>query len=85
VGDHLAAATSNVLGTTPPYFERAVHYSGLTDEQAATLAKQFHAGQMELLQELNAKASEMKANNDDPATARFRAGGYVFTQTEQDR
>lgn len=84
VGDHLDAAASNVLGASPPHFERAVHYSGLTDDQVAALAKQFHEGQMALLQQLNAKAAQMKSGNDSTASARFRAGGYVFTQTEDD-
>ena len=82
VGDHLAAATSNVLGQSPPFFERAVHHGGLTEAQVATLANQFHAGQMRLLEELNAKAAEMKTSKSSDATSRFRAGGYVYTTDE---
>ena len=81
VGDHLATAAGNVLGRQPPLFERAVHYGGLTDDQVATLAKRFHTRQMELLEELSREAAQMKASADQGATARFRAGGYVFTQT----
>jgi hypothetical protein len=81
-GDHLAAAAENVLGRTPPFFERAVHYSGLTDDQARTLAKRFHSGQMALLEELNREAERMKKTNTSGAVTRFRAGGYVYTQTE---
>ena len=32
MGDHLMAATDNVLGAAAPHFERAVHYGGLTEE-----------------------------------------------------
>ncbi|MFK7940439.1 MAG: DUF6502 family protein [Roseovarius sp.] len=84
VGDHLAAAASNVLGSGPPHFERAVHYSGLTQKQVDTLAKQFHAGQMKLLHELNTEAAQMKSGNDSSAQSRFRAGGYVFTHSTED-
>ena len=78
VGDHLSAATENVLGRTPPFFERAVHYSGLTPEQSDRLAQRFRAGQMALLEELSREAAGMKSEAPEGAAAKFRAGGYVF-------
>ncbi len=86
VGDHLAAATANVLGQEPPFFERAVHYGGLAPHQAEALSARFRAAQMALLEELSRDAAAMKAAAPEGACTRFRAGGYVFTTTpEEDR
>lgn len=78
-GDHILAACENVQGTSPSHFERAVHYTGLTPKQVATLASEFEAGQMALLTDINAKASAMKANAPEGANQRFRAGAYFYT------
>ena len=32
--DHAAAAVENILSSEPPYFERAVHYEGVSSETA---------------------------------------------------
>lgn len=78
LGDHLAAATDNVLGQTPPHFERAVHYTDLTAEQIASLKAEFDSGQMALLQNLSQKAAAMKKLPSEDAQYRFRAGGYFY-------
>jgi len=80
VGDHLAAASENVLCAEPPFFERAVHYSGLSDEQVAELSAKFHARQMALLEEMNAEAAKMKTSKAGQGKMRLRAGGYFYAQ-----
>ena len=82
LGDHLGTATDNVLGGKPPQFERAVHYTGLTEAQVQALAEAHAEGQMALFQDLSRKAAAMKAAGP-PGTRRFRAGAY-FHQTEDD-
>ena len=82
LGDHLGTATDNVLGATPPQFERAVHYGGLTEAQVAALAEAHAEGQMALFQDLSRRAAAMKASGP-PGTLRFRAGAY-FHQTKDD-
>lgn len=82
VGDHMAAASDNVLGQSPPFFERAVHYGGLSEAQVATLTARFHAGQMVLLEELNREAAEMKTSRKEMGKMRFRAGGYFYSTEE---
>ena len=57
VGDHIAAAADNVLGRTPPHFERAVHYTGLTTAQVAALRAAHHDGQMALFEVLVKQAA----------------------------
>lgn len=82
IGDHLEAATLNVRADEPPFFERAVHYSGLSEADIAELDATFRKSQMDLLQHLNARAARMK--NDSRGTLRFRAGGYFYSK-EQDQ
>jgi Family of unknown function (DUF6502) len=78
LGDHAQAAVDNVQGAEPPHFERAVHYSGLTEDQVATLAARFTAAEMALFQELSQTAARMKAENAAQGRKRFRAGGYFY-------
>lgn len=83
LGDHLNAATGNVLGQVPAEFERAVHYSDLSAEGVAALAEFHRTGQMALFQEISRRAAEMKRTGP-PGQHRFRAGAY-FHQTVGDQ
>lgn len=83
LGDHAQAAFENVLGRDEPHFERAVHYSGLTEAQAAALAARFAAAEMALFVELSQAAADMRRSNADPGPMRIRAGGY-FYRTKDD-
>lgn len=81
-GDHLNAATDNVLGQTPPHFERAVHYTQLSADQIVELKAEFDAGQMALLERLSQKAAGMKKLPSEGTQDRFRAGGYFYHTSE---
>lgn len=81
LGDHAQAAFENVQGRAPAHFERAVHYTGLTEAQVADLAARFAEAEMDLLREIAQSAAQMKASNTTPGHVRIRAGGYFF-QTE---
>nr|WP_097806458.1 DUF6502 family protein [Pelagimonas varians] len=81
-GDHVLAACENVQGARPAHFERAVHYTGLTPSQVATLAADFEVGQMAVLADINAKANAMKSKAPDRADQRFRAGAYFYTSKD---
>jgi hypothetical protein len=83
LGDHLTAATDNVLGQTPPHFERAVHYSDLTEDEVATLAEMHRQGQMALFQTLSQQAATMKRSGER-GSHRFRAGAYFLSTKESD-
>ena len=87
VGDHLATATSNVIGAVPQRFERSVHYTRLTEAQIKELEATYAAGQMALLERLSQMAAGMKAGNGNDedgwqpdADTRFRAGGFFFAE-----
>jgi hypothetical protein len=79
-GDFLNAAVANTLSDAPPHFERAVHYNQLSASAVAELDTAFRAGQMALLHDINARAAMLQATQ--PGTARFRAGGYFYTQDD---
>ncbi len=80
MGDHLRAATENVLGRADPHFERAVHYSGLSAADVAALEAEYREGQMALFEEISRKAAALK--KAAPGGHRFRVGGY-FYQTDE--
>ncbi|MEM8803325.1 MAG: DUF6502 family protein [Pseudomonadota bacterium] len=77
VGDHAAAATENVLGRDPRHFERAVHYTRLSEDQIAELEAEFHTAEMAILEQISQKAAEMKGAGT--GSTRFRAGCYFYT------
>ena len=84
LGDHAQAAAENVQGVEPAHFERAVHYSGLSEAQTRTLSEQFAEAEMALFQKLSQTAARMKAENAKPGPMRFRAGGYFYRTGETD-
>lgn len=75
VGDHLAVAVSNVVGTGTA-FERSVHYRGLSADAIAELRVLWSARITDAMAEVNAKAHDMPDSADGPH--RFRAGAYFF-------
>lgn len=83
LGDHLSAATGNVLGQGPAEFERAVHYSDLCAEDVVALAEFHRTGQMALFQEISRRAAGMKRTSPS-GRHRFRAGAY-FHQAVEDQ
>ncbi len=80
VGDHAAAATENVLGRKPPHFERAVHYTRLTEDQIAQLEQEFAQAAMENFERISLMAADMKRSST--GAHRFRAGSYFYTTEE---
>ena len=82
LGDHLLAATENVLSEgSPPHFERAVHYNRLSPDALAELEALARQLQQEVLERLAARAMELqdRAGEDPSATGRFRCGAYTLS------
>jgi hypothetical protein len=82
LGDHMSAATENVMGESPPFFERAVHYGSLTREQVLFLEEEHKRAQMAVFESLADKAADMKAEKKTDADYRFRAGAYFYRQRD---
>lgn len=80
-GDHLEAAVSNVLGETPPYFDRSVLFHHFAPEDAAALEKLARKLAMESLKEVNREARK-RAKSGRKGNVRFNFGSYIY-QAEQ--
>lgn len=85
LADHVEAATDNVLGYSSKHFERAVHYTQLTPEQVTELEIEYKTLQMEVFEHLSKKAAAFKKTAPVDATHRFRAGGYFFRKSEDNK
>ncbi|PDS74812.1 DUF6502 family protein [Rhizobium sp. L43] len=77
--DHVQASVMNLMNDPPPYFERAVHYDGMSPDLAARLDEIARAEGMALLLKLNKIAHQ--AIKDDPGgNSRWISGVYVMTE-----
>lgn len=81
VGDHFAAAVSNVLDSAGNY-DTAVHYNGLSASAIQQLQTHFRTRMTQTLQELDTMARAFPAAEDGPH--RFRAGGYFFDDLDRE-
>ena len=75
--DHGAAAVANVLASRG-FFERAIHYEGLTEAQVGDLAARHSAAEMALLRGLSKTAAGMQAAAGPDGTRRLRIGSYAY-------
>lgn len=81
VGDHIAAATQNLLSDSPPFFERAVFYNQLPTEavdQVEARARDLSQG---LLETLNDESQTLRAAAPEPGSERYRLGIYFYRET----
>ena len=77
--DHLAAAAANVAGPSPRFFERAVHYDGLSEALAGRLEDRAREIAMDALKRANAEAHAACA--DDPGGRhRWNFGIYIYRE-----
>jgi hypothetical protein len=79
--DHAAAAVDNILSSEPPFFERAVHYEGVSREMAEAMFVLSRRIASEALQTVNREAQT--AYPDDPGGAwRWNFGVYLYREAE---
>ena len=79
VGDHLAAAVSNVVEGGRNY-DMAVHYKGLSENAVSQLDQHFRNRMKQTLEELDTMARSLPATED--GLYRFRAGGFFFDDSD---
>ncbi len=86
IGDHLAIVAHNLAGEQPPLFDRAVYYSDLSQESVELLEEQAKRQMMQLLTDLNQKASELQQQDKEKDDNKYamHVGGYFFKQEQQD-
>ena len=87
LGDHAEAAVANVLSEgEPPFFERALHYNGLTPASAAQLDAQARRLASTMLNVLNQEALRLQEQDagDPEASERIRVGVYIRTAEDKE-
>lgn len=77
--DHLAASVANVVGETPRFLERAVHYDGLSAELAGRLEARAREIAMDALREANREA-HAACETDPGGRHRWNFGVYVYSE-----
>jgi hypothetical protein len=77
--DHIAAATWNVLGGAPRFYERAVHYDGLSEEAARELAAKARELASGALQAGN-KAADALVRTESGGEWRWNFGTYIYVE-----
>lgn len=81
IHDHTAAAVSNVLGGAIPFFERCVHYQGLSEASIHSLKEQVNEQGMVILREINrvaAQCAEHDGTHSVVAPQRMTCGVYFY-------
>lgn len=82
LGDHALAATDNVLGTSPAWFERSVHHSAMSLEAVASLRQRAADLGMELLQDLHKQAERQNPPEKGDVPQRLTCGVYFYSAPE---
>jgi hypothetical protein len=77
--DHVQASVVNLMNDPPPYFERAVHYDGISQALANRLDEIAREEGMALLLKLN-KIAHQTLKDDPGGDSRWIAGLYVMTE-----
>jgi Family of unknown function (DUF6502) len=81
VGDHLAAASHNLVGGNPAYLERSVHYDSLDAPSVEKLAALAEQTGMKSLQAVNREAMNAEARDKKSGSSKRRItfGIYFFS------
>ncbi|WP_299367818.1 DUF6502 family protein [uncultured Tateyamaria sp.] len=82
VGDHLAAATENLLAAQPPFFERSVFYNQMTPEAVDEVEAAARVQAQAMLEDLNRRSSALhrRDKDSDAARQRYRVGVYFYKE-----
>ena len=82
--DHIAAAVTNILGDTPRFLERSVHYDGLSEAVMRRLEARSRDLAVEALQEANREAHRI-CDSDGGGTWRWNFGIYIYAEADPPR
>jgi len=86
LSDHISAVSHNLLNCQPPLMERCVYYGGLTEASIQELERLSKEKGMEALQALNARALELRSddNNREDTKHRMNFGVYYYHEPTLD-
>lgn len=84
LGDHIAAATENLLADEPRYMERAVFYNRLTSASVDAIESDARRRATALLVDVNRLAHRRQASDLEApeGTQRFRFGVYFYREDQ---
>lgn len=84
VGDHIAAATDNLLSERPKYLERAVYYNCLSSDSVDAIEAKARMDGAEMLTDLNRLAHSFQERDVDEGQGdeRFRFGIFFYRTSE---
>lgn len=87
IGDHLAAATHNLLDSQPPFLERSVYCDGLSPESVATLRALSREMAINAMQEINRRALQLQEADlgRKAASQRMTFGVYYYAEDAMQR
>ncbi len=85
ISDHFAAATDNLLGKMPPFFERCVYYDDLSEASIQELQKIAADKGMEMLLAINERAMQLKLQDTAKTNhhQRINIGLYSYHKEEK--
>lgn len=86
VGDHAAAAVSNVLNQQPASFDRLVHYNHFSAQSIEVIEKLSHEHGNLLLQQINTEAEKqhLLSHEQKENGKRFTLGVYFYAGDDRD-
>lgn len=76
--DHISAATHNLLGNKPSYFDRSVYYDQLSRPSVEALADLANTIGMQALTDMNKAALALQEQDKDKSGEKFRMNFGVF-------
>lgn len=85
VHDHLSAAAHNLLGTSPPYTERAVQAGKLTPESVTELVALSRKQGLQALNLVGKRAEELEARDKDNPDARLRMSFGIYNFSAENK
>lgn len=80
VGDHIAAASENLMNDAPPFFERSVFYNELSADAVDAIEANARSLSQDILEKLNAQSEALRSDSETHAegTERYRLGIYFY-------
>lgn len=80
--DHISAATHNLLGNKPSYFDRSVYYDQLTSESIVKLAELANTIGMRALMDMNKAALTQQELDKNKNNANYRMNFGIFNYND---
>ena len=80
LGDHMEAASRNVIGGQAPFLDRIVHYDSIPESAVAGLRGAVEKAGMQALKNINRKAMEVSQTESDAPPQRITFGVYFFAE-----